>query len=565
MYDPAPPGLAWWRPEDTPADLDGPGDLPFEPPGRAMLDRPVFDLVEAAADRWPEAVALRDDARILRYPELRDATWRLAMRVAGATPRGTAVAVWLANGLDAAVALLACCAAGRPCLLLNADFPPERVRAILRDAAATGIILARPASLPDLPDGVVPIVPDAPAAHDATRQSQAVALDPVGPDQAALAIYTSGSTGQPKGIVRSHRQTVYLGWKKVHRFHLRDADRVMTPYPVTSGPGIVTFMMTLIAGASLYPVNIATRGARAVLETARVAQITMITGLPALLRMLLGLDGAQVAFSHLRAIYTTSESSLRADIDAWRSVLPPDCNVALVYGMSEGAPLTEWFLPRLLPDGPSRLPIGYPNPDLEFALTDAEGQPAAAGEAGALWVRGRLLSLGEWQGGRCVPGRMLRDPADPSLLVLPTGDLVRRRPDGLIDFIGRADAQAKVRGNRVEPAEVEELLRRAPEVGDAAVLVRRVGEDNALVAFVVAAGETGAAQRPVLLQRLRAALPPYMVPSRLHFVARLPRMPGGKLDQRALATHDDAARDDAGAPATGLLARLGFPFRRSAR
>ena len=164
MYDPAPPGLAWWRPEDTPADLDGPGDLPFEPPGRAMLDRPVFDLVEAAADRWPEAVALRDDARILRYPELRDATWRLAMRVAGATPRGTAVAVWLANGLDAAVALLACCAAGRPCLLLNADFPPERVRAILRDAAAAGIILARPASLPDLPDGVVPIVPDAPAA-----------------------------------------------------------------------------------------------------------------------------------------------------------------------------------------------------------------------------------------------------------------------------------------------------------------------------------------------------------------------------------------------------------------
>jgi len=80
----------------------------------------------------------------------------------------------------------------------------------------------------------------------------------------------------------------------------------MTPYPVTSGPGIVTFMMTLIAGASLYPVNIATRGARAVLETARVAQITMITGLPALLRMLLGLDGAQVAFSHLRAIYTTA-------------------------------------------------------------------------------------------------------------------------------------------------------------------------------------------------------------------------------------------------------------------
>ncbi len=560
MYDPAPSGLAWWRPDATPADLDGPIGVPFEPPARALLDRPVFELVEAAADRWPDLVALRDDARTLRYGELRQAARRLAMRVAAATPRGTAVAVWLANGLDAAVALLACCAAARPCLMLNADFPAERVSAILRQAAAAGVILADAASLPTLPAGAVPIVLSAMEDHGVESGTPAAALDPVGPDDPALAIYTSGSTGQPKGIVRSHRQTVYLGWKKVHRFHVHPADRVMTPYPVTSGPGIVTFMMTLIAGASLYPVNVAAGGARAALETARTAQVTLLTGLPALLRMLFTLDGAQAAFSHLREIYTTSESLLRADINAWRQILPSGCKVVLVYGMSEGAPLTEWFLPRRLPDGPARLPIGYPNADLEFAMTDPQGQPSAAGDAGALWVRGRLLSLGEWQDGRCVPGRLLCDPSDPSLLVLPTGDLVQRQPSMLVDFIGRADAQVKVRGNRVEPAEVEELLRRAPAVADAAVLVRRIGEDNALVAFVVAAGETGAAQRRTLLQRMRAALPPYMVPARLHFIARLPRMPGGKLDARALAAHDDAS-----APAPGLLTRLRFSFWRAAR
>jgi amino acid adenylation domain-containing protein len=552
--------MPWWRPDDTLADLDGPTDVAFEPPARALLDRPVFDLVEAIADRWPHAVALRDDTRILRYDELRQAARRLAVRVAAATLRGAAVAVLLAHGFDAMVAMLACFAASRTCLMLNAEFPPERVTAILRQAAAAGVILADPAHMPTLPEPVVPIMLNAPAEHDDAAAGPAAPFDAAVPDDPALAIYTSGSTGQPKGIVRSHRQTVYLGWKKVHRFHLNLSDRVMTPFPLTSGPGVVSLMMTLIAGASLYPVNVAASGARAVLDTVRTEQITVLTGLPALLRMLFALDGAAAAFSRLRAIYTTSESLLRADIDAWRGVLPATCKVAVIYGMSEGAPLTEWFLPDRLPDGPARLPIGYLNADMEFAMTDSEGRPAAAGEAGALWVRGRLLSLGEWQNGRCVPGRLLRDPDDPSLAVLPTGDLVRHGPNGLMEFIGRVDDQVKVRGNRIEPAEVEEVLRRSADVTDAAVLARRIGETTTLVAFVVAGRAAGVGLRRTLMQRMRAVLPACMVPARLHFIERLPRLPSSKLDARALAAHDDA-----GAPAPGLLRRLRLPFRPAAR
>lgn len=307
MYDHAPPGLAWWRPDATPADLHGPTDVPFEPPAWALLDRPVFDLLEAVADRWPDAVALRDDARTLRYGELRQTARRLAVRIAAATPRGAAVAVLLAHGFDAMVAMLACFAAGRTCLMLNADFPPERVNTILRQAGAAGVILADPVNLPALPEPVAPIILNIPAEHDDTPAGTVAQFAAVGPDDPALAIYTSGSTGQPKGIVRSHRQTVYLGWKKVHRFHLNPSDRVMTPFALTSGPGVVTLMMTLIAGASLYPVNVAASGARAVLDMVRTEHVTVITGLPALLRMLFALDGACAAFSRLRAIYTTSE------------------------------------------------------------------------------------------------------------------------------------------------------------------------------------------------------------------------------------------------------------------
>jgi acyl-coenzyme A synthetase/AMP-(fatty) acid ligase len=155
---------------------------------------------------------------------------------------------------------------------------------------------------------------------------------------------------------------------------------------------------------------------------------------------------------------------------------------------------------------------------------------------------------------------LLCDPADPSLVVLPTGDLVRRGPNGLMEFVGRTDDQVKVRGNRIEPAEVEEVLRRTADVADAAVLARRIGENTTLVAFVVASGASGVALRRALVQRMRAVLPAYMVPARLHFIEHLPRLPSGKLDARALAAHDDA-----GAPVPGLLTRLGLPFRRTAR
>jgi acyl-coenzyme A synthetase/AMP-(fatty) acid ligase len=209
--------------------------------------------------------------------------------------------------------------------------------------------------------------------------------------------------------------------------------------------------------------------------------------------------------------------------------------------MSEAAPLTEGFLPRDLPEVRARLPIGYLNADHEYAISNDRGQPVPLGGEGELWVRGRLLSLGEWDAGRCVPGRLLVDATDPALSVLRTGDVVRLRPDGLLDFIGRTDTQVKIRGNRVEPAEVEDALRRSADVADVAVLARRVGEETVLVAFVVRAdGGDEAALRERLMQGLRAALPSYMHPSRIVFIDRLPRTRNGKLDAAALLARSDA-------------------------
>jgi len=600
-----PAAHAWWRITANPPGDHGPPNPPRTDPEQGspnpagpdpgqdfpdplrpapeqnLRDRPLFAAFAEVARRQPEAPAVQAGARSVLYGELLDRATALAERVNAATAPGAAVATLLPDPVDAACGILACLAAGRPCISLNPDHPAARLADILADAGAGGLIvplgsspLALPCALPLIPLHAFTPASTAPAGTAGTPS-------PAAQDAPCLVIYTSGSTGRPKGIVRSQRQMLARAAHRAEQFRLSPADRMLLLYPLSSGPGVTALFAALLSGGTLHVANASAIGARSVLAAARGAGITTVSGVPALLRMLFALDGAGEAFAHLRSIYTSSESLLRQDVEAWRRVLPPGVAIRIGYGLTEGAPLADWFLPANLPGTAARLPIGYPIPWHDFAITDPDGTPVPDGRPGELWARGRLLSLGEWRQGRCEPGRLLADPDDPSGAILRTGDLVRRRPDGLLEFLGRTDQQVRIRGNRVEPAELEHVLLQASEVADAAVLARRTEGDPVLVAFVVAAatletaprdaatvppGDAATAPprkvataqsrdalsapprevptarlRDLLTERLHATLPSYMLPTRLHVVAAVPKLPGGKVDPRALERLDDAS------------------------
>ena len=613
-----PAAHAWWRATATPPGNHGPHNPPRSDPeqgspnpprtapvqdlpkpteadpGQSVLDRPLFAAFAEMARRQPEAPAVQAGARSVLYGELLDRASSLAERVHAATAPGAAVAALLPDPVDAACGILACLAAGRPCISLNPDHPPARLADILADAGAGGVIVPLGGSPLPLPRAL-PLIPLHASAEAVAAPTGAAGTPfPAAQDAPCLIIYTSGSTGRPKGIVRSQRQMLARAVHRAEQFRLSPFDRMLLLYPLSSGPGVTAFFSALLSGGALHVANAAALGARSVLAAARGAGITTVSGVPALLRMLFALDGAGEALAHLRSIYTSSESLLRQDVEAWRRVLPPGVAIPIGYGLTEGAPLADWFLPPDLPGTAARLPIGYPIPWHDLAITDADGAPVPDGRPGELWARGRLLSLGEWRQGRCEPGRLMADPDDPSGAILRTGDLVRRRPDGLLEFLGRTDQQIRIRGNRVEPAELEHALLQAPEVADAAVLARRTAGDPVLVAFVVAAtslepaprepvtvppGEAATGQprevptaqtcdvltvqlRDLLTERLRAPLPTYMLPTRLHVVAAVPKLHGGKVDPRALEQLDDAsvAHVASGAPEAsvggGRFARL---------
>jgi acyl-coenzyme A synthetase/AMP-(fatty) acid ligase len=200
-----------------------------------------------------------------------------------------------------------------------------------------------------------------------------------------------------------------------------------------------------------------------------------------------------------------------------------------------GVTIGVLLVPQGLAEAGTVLAAGLAEATHRMALLDEAGHPVASGEAGELVLSGPLLALGEWQGGRLVPGRLVPEPGRPGWRRFHTGDLLRVQPDGLLRVVGRADRQVKINGVRVEPAEVEAVLLAEPGVTDATLVALARPTGTVLVGFVVAPGLEEAVLFAALRRRLAAALPAAFRPSRLHLLPVLPRMSaGGKLDRQAL-------------------------------
>src|SRR5262249_20464998 len=210
--------------------------------------------------------------------------------------------------------------------------------------------------------------------------------------------------------------------------------------------------------------------------------------------------------------------ALSGDIAVCRAMLPPSCHLLIGYGSTEAPTTFQWFVPRDWNPNSSRVPIGYPVPDVSTTLVNDDGEPASVGELAELYVRSTYLALGLWQGGRLLSASVqyLRDGATGR--VMRTGDILRMRKDGLTELIGRDDRMIKIRGRRVDLGEIEDVLRSCDDVADAAVV--RIGDDErpTLVAFVVVKNIDSKSVTNKLWVAISTRLPQYMRPARLRFI-----------------------------------------------
>jgi amino acid adenylation domain-containing protein len=498
-------------------------------------DATIGDIFRSQAASTPDAVAVIADGGRLTYRELDARANRLAhyLRARGVGPE-TRVGICLDRSLDLVVGVLGIVKAGAAYVPLDPSYPPDRLRLLLADAHVA-VLLTESRHGGRLPRGCVATT------ICLDDEWAAIAREPDGPPHGgalagnlAYVMYTSGSTGVPKGVAVPHRAVVRL---VVGADYFRGGpDEVFLQLaPVAFDASTFEIWGALLTGARLV---IAPPGTLSLEEIGRVVREHGVSTLwltAGLFHLMVdrGLDDLR----GLRQLLAGGDVLSVAHVERVLHELP-HCRLRNGYGPTESTTFASCH-PVVTGDPVDSVPIGRPIANTRAYVLDGHMGPVPVGVPGELYLGGLGLARGYLGRPGLTAERFVPDPFGPAFggefggRLYRTGDQVRWRADGALEFLGRMDDQIKVRGHRVEPAEVEAALREHPAVRAAVVVAREdIPGEKRLVAYLVP--EQPALGVSELRTFLHQRLPDFMVPSAFVLLAELPLSANGKVDRRLL-------------------------------
>ncbi|MFI6318519.1 amino acid adenylation domain-containing protein [Nonomuraea sp. NPDC050556] len=515
-----------------------------------LAAEPMPVLFRRQVERSPDAVAVVDEARSLPFSGLLDEAEALARLLVGlGVRRETRVGVLVGRSAELVVALVGVSLAGGVFVPVDPDYPVERITLILADSAPE-VLLCTAATREAVPEefaGAV-VVLDAPLAVDPRT-----VLPRVESGDGAYVIYTSGSTGVPKGVLVTHAGLGNLASAQIERFGVTPASRILQFAALGFDAAISELCMALLSGGTVVLAGSESMPPRVSLgDAVRRWGITHVTVPPSVLAVEDDLPDS------LETLIVAGEACPPALVGRWS----PGRRMINAYGPTETTVCATMSSP--LSPGRDVVPIGRPLPNMRAYVLDAFLQPVPPGVTGELYVVGAGLARGYL--GRpgltaerfvAVPASV--NPAHPGERMYRTGDRARWTREGELVFTGRADAQVKVRGYRIEPGEIEAVLADHPGVAQVAVVAREDGPgEKYLVAYVVPATEAGEDGALISALRETAAerLPEHMRPAALVPLEAMPLTPNGKVDHRALRAPDFARLSSGRGPRSAMEATL---------
>ena len=509
--------------------------------GREVLPGSLPFLFAAQAGKRPDATAVVFERGRLSYGELDRRSSQLAhhLRGLGVGPE-TVVGLCLERSLELIVGLLGILKAGGAYLPLDPQYPAQRLAFMLGDARARVLVtqaaLLDRLALANASSRAAVVRLDADAAAIAAQPTRAplLALDPHHP---AYVIYTSGSTGMPKGVVVEHASLANKILGLGTSFHVGQEFRSALLISCAFDASIEQIMLPLAWGGAVIVFRDAIPEApRHFWEQISRDGVTFVSCVPSYLESVIGAAPNGAELDHLALGGERFTSTFQQEILRRLAV----GQITQLYGPTEATIDAVGFAVADNQPG-TCVPIGRALSNYRVYVLDGGLRPVPAGVAGELYIAGAGLARGYLHRAGLTAERFVADPFGPAgSRMYRSGDLARWRADGVLEFLGRADAQVKLRGFRIEPGEIEAALLGHGAVAQAAVIAREdAAGEKRLIAYVVLRGGgqgngEARAEAPELRGHVAGLLPDYMVPSGFVLLDRLPLTPNGKLDRRAL-------------------------------
>lgn len=492
-------------------------------------------LFEIQAARYPVRVAVKSRNRRLTYAELNCAANRLAhaiveLRGLGSEP----IALLLSQDVSIIVAILAVLKAGKFYVSLEHSSPEARLAAILDDAQAPLIVTdAANHALATKLNGAGRTILNA---DESLSNSDANLNVPLSSDDMLAIFYTSGSTGTPKGVMDHQIRHLQTYGRSFRREDGPGDERI----GLIGSPGFAGYRSGMIraflTGAGLYLYDISQQGLGGLCDWLMEEEITTCTFMASVFRHFVRLLEARpdLSFPRLQVITLGGERSLRRDFELFKRFFSDNCRLRISYASTEAGAISSYVIDKETQISGDVLPVGYAAQGKKIMIWDEADHPVGPDQIGEIVIQSRHLASGYWHNPELTEATFLPAPDGSGERIFHTGDLGRMRADGLLEYLGRKDAQVKIRGHRVETGEIEMRLLDLAGIQEAHLTAQTNSEgDPELVAYLVTDSKFSVTV-PEIREALAHQLPDHMIPARYVYVDSLPLLPTGKVDARAL-------------------------------
>jgi len=499
------------------------------------IEQSIPSRFEQQVGLYPHHLAIKSKTKTLTYDELNKAANRIARVVLAKCGEGQEpVALLFGHDIPVIVAIMAVLKAGKIYSVMDPSFPQARHHKMLEDLQSQLIITNnKHLSI---------------AKEIAQDKYQLINIDEIGdsfssenlglsipPSALAAIFYTSGSTGQPKGVLRSHLGVLHTTWLNVQYHRTRPDDRLSHLFSCGFGASGTHLYNSLLNGATLLPFNIKQEGFDQFLNWLIQEEITILHSPVAFFRQFIDTLTSPGNFPKVRLIALGGAVLYKKDVERIREYFSPDCIVESRLTTTETSTISRLLIDHQTEITSNVVPVGYQMEDKEILILDDTGQNLGFNQVGEFAIRSRYMAPGYWQKPELTQAKFLPDPAGGDKRIYLTGDLGRMSPDGSLERLGRKDFQIKIRGYRVDVAEVEGALYSLDIIKGAVVVAqdKRQSVEKYLVAYVVPASQPAPTVSTVRSD-LAEIMPEYMIPSIFIMLEKLPLTPNGKVDRTAL-------------------------------